>query len=178
MGYSIAVTARSKNQRDKMMRFLNNQDFTWSTVSEKAGHPIDPDYDCTYECFVGKDIFCKGKTSFGYYYNAGSSGAREWAWTLLRFAALRVGKKRSCVVSGVDGKHSLPYIMYDDHEVCPVLLRGQWESLGCDTFMVDENGYAMDQKEFWFMSEESRDDLYQAMKTTLQDMSEKWEDFK
>lgn len=134
MGYYIKVSAKSVKLRDKMVQFLKDHDTSWTSITKGSDMPFDEGYDCTCDGpKLGENLVYDKKipfkTGFGYYYNAGAGESREWAYTLLKFAAARVGRQRSFDPPfGSGPKVKAPYIDYDGQFPIPIWTRSDWDS--------------------------------------------------
>jgi len=123
MGYSIATPIKSQKAKDKMFAFLNEHFRRWDEIvaiygkengndySPDDGHS-DPTDDLSYD---------HGKLRIGFNYGPIDELSRHYYYMILRWMALKVGKKRKWK----DLPASVHYIVYDGYEAWPVLVRGE-----------------------------------------------------
>lgn len=128
MGYSIAAPLKSAKARDACYAFLLEYFRPWSeVVAQDAGLKVDPDYDWTR--FLQRDgglDYDRGKHRVGFNYGVADEFVGEYAYTALRFCALRWGRKRK-LEGSVGSAEPVPYIVYDGYQAWPVLPRSKWE---------------------------------------------------
>lgn len=116
MGYSITLRTKTPALREQLVSFFEEHYRSWNELAEydivQAGWTTEPGYDE------------KGPTVFGFNYKSGvSSWEREYVYTLLRWAALKVGELRS-----FEGE--FPYIIYDGEENWPLVVGETCDELG------------------------------------------------
>lgn len=87
MGYSIAVHVRNVKLRDQMMALLTREYRSWPVLN--GGSADDPRYAS--EPKDGGLSYSHGRCIIGFDYNA-SGSEREYAYSLLRWIALKVGR--------------------------------------------------------------------------------------
>ena len=120
MGYSIAAPVKSYVARDKMLTFLEQEYKTWPELyyHKPKGTPSylrGP---------LGADLsYYHGKCYIGFDYNA-ASGEREYAFSIVRWIALKIGKQFK--------KVGMPYYNYDGDEVIGIVTTGDCIVQGCD----------------------------------------------
>ncbi len=91
------------------------------------------------------------KASLGYYYGLGSGESREWAYALLRWASVRVGKRKKFrAPHGLEdgpgptwvqkgAKHSCSYLIYENGEKLPVWFKADWEATIKAAAKIEDN---------------------------------------
>ena len=117
MGYSIGIRPRSKKLRDRMLGFMNANYLGWPAL---RGDPDGP-------CFAGAptdDLSYDSGTKLPLGINYGSCGGweREYAFTIVRWMALRVGTNRTTFSDGIRTKKPTPFMVYDGFETWPLLV--------------------------------------------------------
>lgn len=126
MGYSIGIRARSKPLQKKMLKFMEQHYRTWPAV---AGNPKGPAYvrkpsdDLSYD---------HAKSAIGIDYGPVSGWERVYAFAIVRWMALKVGRTRSTFTEGVTPrktKKPVPYMVYDGYEAWPVIVKNSVEEV-------------------------------------------------
>lgn len=86
------------------------------------------------------------KCALGFNYQAAGGAEREYVHAVVRWMALQVGRKRRLFLEGSLTKPA-PYYGYDEGEVMPVLLKGDWPSLpqSFRPYLVDQYGLPTDE---------------------------------
>jgi len=122
MGYSIGIRPRSKKLRDKLLTFMRAHYRSWPVLSTGkegdcyAGAPTDdPSYD-------------HGKFILGLDYGVCSGWEREYAFTLVRWMALRIGTNRRAFSNGIHLEVPTPFMVYDGYETWPILVGTKTEN--------------------------------------------------
>lgn len=142
MGFSLAVSVRSRRLKDEMQDFLVGAYKPWSELSGDGatshfqGPLIDDQLDVPGRCCIGFD------------YEAPTTGAeREFHFALVRWIALQVGKRRTRFrTDDLTFKAPVPYVVYDGHETEPVLLQAEWPApqRGLQGYIYDSLGMCTD----------------------------------
>lgn len=133
MGYSCAAPIQSPKARDRMFAFLEKTYRDWAVVCG-----TERDYPRSV-CHDGQLAYDHGKNRIGFNYR--SLGDEDhYIFSLLRWIALRVGRKR---VFKKLSPVAVPYIVYDGHEAWPTLLKDTWKDAPEDFrwYLVDEHGF-------------------------------------
>jgi len=143
MSVDLYLTAKNKTQREKMLGFMDANFRPYSALRrEHNGEaPRDPETDLRSQPYLYSD----GKSiTVGY---SGCDPEREYAWTLMRWMTLKIGKRAAYWKSY--GHPSMLWFSYDHQEAVPVnpgaLLEGfiegsdagswmgYYDDLGCQT---------------------------------------------
>ena len=121
MGYSIAVAARSKALRDEMLDFMSEHFREFSEVVGKGeSHDMVPTMHLGYD---------NGKCRIGFNYGPLMPGEREYIFCVLKWMAIRIGKRRKLqVFEHSDVQGSVPYYVYDGKEAIPIPLASEYEA--------------------------------------------------
>ena len=121
MGYSISVRARSEALAIHMERFFEREYRTWQQVwGQEEGDPYSsqPHRDIDYAPSDSR------KTLIGIDYGAIHGYERLYAYTLVRWIALKIGRKRrSFTEPKVKLDAAVPYLIYDVETGWPILVR-------------------------------------------------------
>lgn len=142
MGYSLAVSLKSKPARDEMFAFLGANLRPWSTLTEPyKDNPevyCSPDFDPTRWLCLGKDLdYDRGTTKIGF--NQSMTGHHTVC--ILRWASLRLGRRRK--FKKFDILVPVPYIVYDGYEGWPTLYNYEWPNCPekAKWCLVDRHGF-------------------------------------
>jgi len=152
MGYSIATRAKSQGARAEMFSFLADHyrplhaiqppDSVFSSAAEVFEiQTTEKDHDWTRWI---RDDLSYDHAALAIGYDCGTSGGPEgdYAWNILNWIAVTVGRKRTFPASGIT--EAVPYVVYDGHEAWPVLVRSEWEHRCPEKWesrLVDEVGF-------------------------------------
>ena len=108
MGYSIAAPCQSKVLRDKMLGLLKREYREWPVL---RGHP---ERGSALRGPLSRGLsYHRGKCFIGFDYGPPPDGEREYAFSIVRWVALRIGCKNP---------EGLPYYVYDGHENIALLV--------------------------------------------------------
>lgn len=125
MGYSISVSVRSQKLKTAMFEFMLEQYRPWPIV-------IDAEEDSRFEGpLVDNMVAAQGKCIIGFDYpNLIESAEHEYIFSIVRWMAIRVGKRRSIFrMDGLELPKPVPYYVYDGLEPSPILLEDEWEDV-------------------------------------------------
>jgi len=152
MGYSIATRAKSRSARDELLAFMAEHykplhviqppESAFPSVALAFEHQTtEKDYDWTR--WIRTDL-SYDHASMAIGFDCGTSGGPEgdYAWNILHWIAVTVGRKRTFQESGIT--EAVPYVVYDGHEAWPVLARSEWGHRcpeRCASRLVDEVGF-------------------------------------
>jgi hypothetical protein len=131
MGYSIATPIVSEAVKQELLAFFSKHYRKWTDVryDGKYSNYLDgPTDDLDYD---------HGPCRIGFNYNA-SGGEREYGFSVCRWMALHVGKRRDFL--DLKGLGPVPYVVYDGHERFPVLVREACPDVPKGASFVDEYG--------------------------------------
>ncbi len=119
MGYSIGISVRSPAIAKRLLSFMKRNYRSWPDVAKLKGGPYAgaPTGDMSYD---------RRKSTVGLDYGPVSGWEREYAYTVVRWMAVRAGRRRSsfpkdAVVPNRFPK-PVPYMTYDGHQNWPVLV--------------------------------------------------------
>jgi hypothetical protein len=116
MGYSIAIRARSITLRAKMLAFMTTNYQSWPAL---MGHPDGP---CYASSPTGDLSYDRSKLALGLDYGVCSGWEREWAFTIIRWMALKVGSNRKTFSNGIKVPTPTPFMVYDGYETWPLIV--------------------------------------------------------
>ncbi len=160
MGYSLSTPCQSAKARDEMLAFLALHHRPWTTMLLEAPElpqlqdpkvsrvygKVSPDqiqYDPTRHLCSGDELaYGAGPSKIGF--NIGP-GLSTWMWTLCRWMALQVGRKRTFKTQ-LAYPTAFPYVTWDS-EAHPVLTPADidgWEEpmrTDADRHLCDEFGF-------------------------------------
>jgi hypothetical protein len=120
MGYSIHVVARSLKLKDEMLEFMQRNLVTWDKL-------VGTKYRYTSEVLEGGPLLINNPLALGIRYGAVMGLERDYAYIVVRWMALKIGRK--CTNFGPENHRSfkapwpVSYYVYDDYERTPVALR-------------------------------------------------------
>lgn len=164
MGYSIGVQCRDKDTRDKMLKFLRanlrpgyvlfeGQEFPFLLgVESKSYDPTqyprtekdDPPTPENPEGISGLSYIHR-QNVIGFDYGCLNGATREYAFAILRWLAVAVGKRKvprtGRKLTDPDVTVPVPFIIYDDQEEWPVLKWMEWEDKANKEWLVNEEGW-------------------------------------
>lgn len=136
MGYSLSTPCQSDKARDEMLAFLEQHHRPWTQVLMEAPElpqlqdpkvsrvfsKVSPDqiqYDPTRHLCSGDELaYGSGSSKIGFNIGPGVDSS-EWMWTLCRWMALQVGRKRTFKAK-LAYPTAFPYVTWDS-EAHPVL---------------------------------------------------------
>lgn len=128
MGFSLAVSVRSPRLKEEMHEFLIRQYKPWSELVD--GEDIPDHFQGPY---IDDQLDTPGKCCIGFDYQPVTGAEREYHFSLIRWMAIQIGKRRSkfrgealVLVTPV------PYVLYDGIELSPVLVQDEWPNVGPD----------------------------------------------
>lgn len=127
MGYSVFVTCKSIQARDKMVGFLRAHPHSWADVARLSGEPLEWSGCCTEHLCVGREALPYNATDKAIGFNLRPEDS-AWAWALVRWMAIRVGRCQKMKVPSLDDSVYGPYFWYDCEHTIPVLFRKDWEA--------------------------------------------------
>ncbi len=125
MGYVLSTHARNKNLAQEMVDFLHKEGATWPAIAKRNGLVWNPE-----KRFMQQDdgpestlYFEAEGTEVSTYYPSGTGGwSRVYVYALIRWVALRVGKKRtkfsrrSASEKKIEISTPVPYYRYDGED--------------------------------------------------------------
>jgi hypothetical protein len=146
MGYSLSTPCQSAKARDEMVAFLEQHHRPFSTViAEARAGSYDRDYDPTVFICVGDELaYGAGPSKIGFNFSTSGDYA-HWMWTLCRWVALQVGRKRTFKTE-LAYPTAFPYVTWDS-EAHPVLTPADiegWDEpmrTDADRHLCDEFGF-------------------------------------
>lgn len=124
MGYSIAIRPRSADLARKMQTFMDEHYRAWPYVvgkKNKAQYASNPTSELDYDNTAG---------ALGFNYGAMHGWEDEFAYTVTRWMAIKIGKKRRSFqgIPKTDIPNPIPYMVYDGHEAWPIfIVESLWE---------------------------------------------------
>ena len=119
MGYSIGFMPRSEALGKRMLGLMKENYRPWPTVAgskggQYAGNPTD---DMSYD---------RRKNSIGLDYGAVSGWEREYAYSVVKWMAIRAGRRRSSFAKDAVTPNRfpgpVPYMTYDGYQNWPILV--------------------------------------------------------
>lgn len=125
MGYSVSTPAMSQKAKGRMLAFMEEHFRPAHMIFEN----LEDTFDRTASGILTEEhlAYDKGTSKMGFNYSAGEL-PRYYAFCVCRWMALKVGRKRRFKKHGIPDV-SVPYIVYDGYEACPVLPKTQWEGV-------------------------------------------------
>ena len=139
MGYSIGIRTRSPKLRYKLLAFMKAHYRSWPLLLTGQDGP----------CYAGPptddlDYDSRSKTAIGVNYGVCGDWEREWAFTIVRWMALRAGTNRRMFSDGVRLEAPVPFMVYDGYESWPLIVvtKAQAKKLPkrLQGFAVDQQG--------------------------------------
>lgn len=131
MGYSIATPIKSNKLRDEMYSFLEEN-------YREAHKVIGGDFSLSHLARDGEFSYDDGKCRIGFNYSP--SDEHDYIYSICRWMALRVGKKRR--LKKVNPDVSINYIVYDGNESWGVIQEGTMEvNDKCKWMIADKFGW-------------------------------------
>lgn len=116
MGYSIACRPRSPALKKRMLAFMQEHYRSWPILCgdpEGACYAGPPTDDLSYD---------KAKTAIGIDYGACHGWEREYAFSLVRWMAIRIGVKRRRFTDEGTLKEPVPVFVYDGTDTWPIIV--------------------------------------------------------
>lgn len=107
MGYSIALRCRTKVLKQQMIAFMKKHYRNTEKLCDESVYSILTD-DLSYD---------HAKTGLGFDYSPCSDIEHHYIFTILKWMALKIGRKKHFKKYG-----TVPYYVYDGIEVCPILI--------------------------------------------------------
>ena len=136
MGETMGVICRSQKHATNLLSFL---DENWKDYCDQVGYPT---------LNQSGSPFWKGKLTVETKYTAFRTLGRELVWVILRWAALKVGRRKSAFPNLAKPDEStfhfdepVPYTLYGNYSPWPVLLETQNPDL--NWCLVNEVGVLM-----------------------------------
>jgi hypothetical protein len=133
MGWSWTVTCRSKKAQEQMLAFLeehyipSSRVLPWPEDHWRYQHPKLPSEHTKY---------AGTKTSIGF------DSPTDHEQAVLRWLALRVGKKRTWKTKLGPDFPAVPWVNMDDQDMLPVITKDQWDgNERTEQYTVDEHGW-------------------------------------
>ena len=164
MGYSFTVPCKSKKARNQVHTFMDRHFRSWSTITKG-----DRRYDPTTFVVQGDGIaYGAGASKIGFNYS-NSHQTGHYMMTVLRFFALRMGRKRTFKKYDLPDDARVPYICRDS-EAWPALLHSEWDEKCPEKAkwcLVDENGYKPEERP-WRNWDVSLDEYRQQWENEIQ----------
>jgi len=138
MGYSVSVTIRSRQLQARMRAFLEDSYRPWPEI-------LDEDERADFRGPSDTLEYAHAKCQLGFDYLAGGGAEREYIYALIRWMALRIGRRKRLFRMG-SLKRAVPYYVYDGVEATPVLLNSEWSDAPTRflPFQVDPYGLRVD----------------------------------
>lgn len=133
MGWSFTVLCKSKKAQAEMMAFLeehyipSSRVLPWPKDHWRYSHPSHPTPHTKY---------AETKTSIGF------NSPTEHEQAVLRWLALRVGKKRAFKKRLGPDFPSVPWVNLDGQDSAPVITKDQWDgNESTEQYVVDDLGW-------------------------------------
>lgn len=122
MGFSLTVSVRSPRLKDEMHEFLLRSYKPWSELVD--GDDVPDHFRGPY---IDDQLDAPGKCCIGFDYEPVTGAEREYHFSLVRWMALRIGKRRS-KFRGEDLELDVPvpYVLFDGIEASPILVQSEW----------------------------------------------------
>jgi hypothetical protein len=143
MGFSLSVSVRSHRLKEEMHGFLLTHYKPWSEIVEKED--LQDHFEGPY---LDDELDTPGRCTLGFDYDPAVNGAeREYQFTLIRWIAIQVGKRRSTFRGeGLTLPNPVPYVLYDGIEAVPLLIQAEWSkvSIALRPFIIDGLGMKVD----------------------------------
>jgi len=130
MGYSASITCKSEKAKDEMWAFMEKH-YQDTSVALQTG------LRARYSGLVSGGGIKYG----GNVLSLGFNSPHDYEFALLRWMALRVGKRRKFLKTGIDT--AVPWVNNDNQSSIPVLRKDQWPDAGkeLEQYLVDEHGF-------------------------------------
>lgn len=121
-----------------MYEFLQRNYKPWFEVLAE-----DEDQDTFLGPFIDGDLSGEGACRIGFEYEPGDLAEREYHYTLMRWVALHVGKRRSRFRSGFALARPVPFLQFCN-ESLPIFFLDEWAEEKCPGPLVDHLGMRID----------------------------------
>lgn len=136
MGYSVTTLARSVKLKEAMVGLLREAFTPWPEIVD--GYTSSFSYPC---CDDGL-INTKGATALGFNYSTAVGPEREYVFSVVRWAALRVGRRRR-KFRGLNLDSPVSYWYPDGIDPQPVLVAGDWPDMAPDVALCSSLGVSV-----------------------------------
>lgn len=140
MSYSISVSAKNERLRDEMYEFLQRNYKPWFEVLCE-----DEDLDSFIGPFIDGDLGGEGSCRIGFEYEPGDLAEREYHFTLMRWVARHVGKRRSRFRSEGPLPQSVPFLQFS-RDSLPIFFLEEWTDGKCPGPLIDRLGMRIDDR--------------------------------
>ncbi len=140
MSYSVSVTVKDTITKERMLEFLEDSYRPWYDILEEDG---DGDF------FSGPSSMHGRPSHIGFSYESPVGPERSYNYSILRWIALRTGRRRKHFKSG-DFVEPVPYFMLwspKEHQAFPIIPEDtRWIPNAYQDFVVDRYGLLKDDR--------------------------------